>query len=87
MTETARSCWRVALIIVAVLMALIVPWDHTYAREGASLMNWPAGYGPIFAPPEKMGGGMRVDFGRLAAQWLAFAAVAWLSLGRRAGER
>jgi len=59
------------------LMGLFPPWEQTYGFRYRPAYVWsPAGYAPIFLPPQPdTEGGIRLDFGRLAVQWALVSAI------------
>lgn len=78
----------VALLIFAA-MGLCPPWVYTFSEPGASTTVWPAGYHPIFYPPEpessRSDHGVRIDFIQLLLQWTVVAAIAGALAIRQTG--
>jgi hypothetical protein len=70
---------RTVVIVYILLMALLTicpPWKYVANIPGAGIVNKPAGYGFIFAPPatEHPGNsffGISIDFVSLILHWLA----------------
>lgn len=68
--------WALVLVMVGVSV-LVPPWEETYQKPGMARASKPIGYRLLISPPrapDTAYHGVRIDFGRLALQWLALAA-------------
>lgn len=75
-TMSSRA-WAV-LLLIAGLCVVVPPWEETYQQPGMARASRPLGYHLLIRPPEAPDTrhhGVRIDFGRLALQWLALAAL------------
>jgi hypothetical protein len=69
--------WAI-LLLLAGASALVPPWEKTLQQPGMARASEPIGYHLLILPPEAPDirySGVRIDFGRLALQWLALAAL------------
>lgn len=69
-------------LVLVVLIGLFPPWEYTFnsAFRGVPIASCrPAGYAPIFLPPEPAGqpplDGVRLDLRRLFVQWALIASI------------
>lgn len=63
-------------LVVIIIMGIFPPWNYTLESQEVNLLR-PAGYAPIFSPPEPPAFiaktevyGMHMDVGRLLIQWV-----------------
>jgi len=80
--DKRRGTTLAAGVAIFALMGVFPPWEHTFriAHQGAAFgTSRPAGYAPIFLPPEPTYAdptyGVRLDFGRLGIQWALVSAI------------
>jgi hypothetical protein len=88
-TPTFRGKWPRVLLVAFVVQCLFPPWVLTFQAAGASQTLRPAGYYPVWSPPQvgrSLRAGVKLDLGRFGLQLLALGGMAGIVAVTRTKE-